>query len=109
MKAALDRQSVVSNAMRMGDVAWINWRSRGYLPHFDALGMCQHVVFGLADAIPDRTDVRDVQAANILRAYDAELDAGHGDCLLRDPRCARIVQDELLLHDGIGIGFSRGA
>ena len=84
----------------MGDFASINWRSRGYLPHFDAPGMQQHVVFCLADATLERVRAFDSTPAGRVRAYDAELDAGHGECLLRDGRCAEIVQNELLQHDG---------
>ena len=85
----------------MGDFASINWRSRGYLPHFDARGMHQHIVFGLADAGPTGARVPELTASQRILAYDAELDAGHGECLLRDPRCAQIVQSELLQHDGV--------
>src|SRR5262245_47505462 len=82
----------------MQDLSGIGWRSRGYLPHFDAIGIQQHVIFNLADALSgidlpaDPTERR--------RSYDQGLDRGAGDCLLRDPVCAKIVQDELLRLDG---------
>lgn len=94
----LDGRPCFSNCRQMGDFQSINWRSRGYLPHFDAIGSQQHIVIGLADAMPD-TAVEAASASELL-AFDRDLDAGHGDCLLRDPRCAAIVQDELLHHDG---------
>lgn len=82
----------------MFDWGAINWRSRGYLPHFDAAGMQQHIVFGLADALPEQPDAHDT--IDSLAAFDGVLDRGCGGCLLRDPRCAAIVQEELLHHDG---------
>ncbi len=41
------------------------WRSRGYIPHFDASGLVQHVVFGLADS-EERFDLRDSALASIV-------------------------------------------
>jgi REP element-mobilizing transposase RayT len=81
----------------MGDFQSINWRSRGYLPHFDAQGMQQHIVFGLADSLPcdHAMDQRDA-----LTAYDAMLDRNIGRCALRDPVCASSVQQALLHGDG---------
>lgn len=61
------------------------WRSRGYIPHCDSAHLVQHMVFGLADAIPP--GARPPSALH----RDHLLDAGHGSCLLRDPRCASIV------------------
>ncbi len=81
----------------MGDFQSINWRSRGYLPHFDARGSQRHIVFGLADSTPNdlALDQRDA-----LTAYDAVLDRGIGDCALRDPVCASAIQQALLHGDG---------
>lgn len=85
--------------LAMFDWGSINWRSRGYLPHFDAVGMQQHIVFGLADAQPDQAGVPDT--IDSLAAFDGLLDRGGGSCLLADPRCAAIAQKELLHHDGV--------
>lgn len=85
----------------MGDFASINWRSRGYLPHFDAPGYQQHIVFGLSDAVAEGDLAEGASTHGRLSRYDAILDAGRGECLLRDPRCAQIVQDELLKHDDV--------
>lgn len=72
------------------------WRSRHYLPHLDFEGTLQHVIFDLADALPDSQ----TGSAKVLEStLDADLDRGHGKCLLADPRCAAIVQDELLRLD----------
>jgi len=80
----------------MHDFASINWRSRGYLPHFDAPGSQQHIVFGLADALPE-SDAPVPGDAPF--AFDSALDRGLGGCVLRDPRCARAVQEALLHGD----------
>jgi len=70
------------------------WRSRGYIPHFDARGAVQHVIFGLDDSIP-RTE-----SASDINAFDTALDLGLGACLLACADCAMIVQSELLRSDG---------
>jgi REP element-mobilizing transposase RayT len=61
------------------------WHNRGYLPHYDGHGITQHVVIRLHDALPpNEQDGDDV------------LDRHLGSCMLRDPRCARIVAETLL-------------
>ena len=71
----------------------LGWRSRGYLPHFDAAHVIQHIVFSLADAMPPA-----FRAPSAMHA-DRALDRGHGSCLLREPRCAAMVEDALLRAD----------
>jgi putative transposase len=82
----------------MHDFASINWRSRGYLPHFDASEVQQHIVIGLADALSEEIVAPD--PVKRLWLFDQALDLGNGDCLLSQPRCAAFVQNELLHHDG---------
>lgn len=82
----------------MGLWGSINWRSRGYLPHFDAIGGQQHVVFGLTDAL-DGVEFSG-GPADRRRLFDSALDRSIGQCLLKDPLCASIVQNELLRLDG---------
>lgn len=79
-------------------VAGITWRSRGYLPHFDVAGAQQHVIFNLADALHGVTLAGGAEARRT--AFDAGLDCGLGECLLQQPECAGIVQEELLRLDG---------
>jgi putative transposase len=55
------------------------------------------VVFGLTDALPEPPKTGD--AAGRMKAFDAGLDRGLGECLLADARCAAIVQSELLRLD----------
>jgi putative transposase len=101
------------------------WYSRGYLPHLDVVGEIQAVTFRLADAVPGRLleswqreiagsaglqtglagddercrseDRRSQRLKVLIARYE---DAGHGSCLLRDPACAKIVQNALLFFDG---------
>lgn len=56
------------------------WRSRGYLPHCDAAGLIQHVVFGLSDAGED---------------FDALVGASH----MKAAPIADVVEDALLNFD----------
>ena len=70
------------------------WRSRGYLPHCDDSTLIQHIVFGLADAVP-----RNAKPPSAMHG-DRLLDQGRGECLLRTPACASIVEETLLFSDG---------
>lgn len=89
-----------------------SWRTRGYLPHYDHPGTVQALTFRLADSLPMDLYRRWERE---LRALDSEeerhrelsqrcerwLDAGHGECLLRRPECAEIVENALLHFNGI--------
>jgi putative transposase len=82
------------------------WRSRGYLPHFDAPGVRQFITYRLADALP--VERRHEWAAFFALQDEAEkllkieayLDRGYGDCHLRNREIAAMVQDNLLHFDG---------
>ncbi len=85
------------------DPVHTGWRSRGYLPHFDAADIWQTITYRLADAMPrhaieamERELVsipdEDRQTQRRLR-IEAWADAGHGACLLRRPDIAQIVWD----------------
>ena len=88
----------------------LGWYSRDYLPHFDRPGLIQGITFRLADSMPAeviaqwRDELAHLpegeQKAEFQRRIADYLDAGHGECLLRDPRIARIVEDSLLHFDG---------
>jgi REP element-mobilizing transposase RayT len=85
------------------------WRSRGYIPHFDAPGLYQHVTFRLADSLPTaildqwREEFKalpeDKQKAEMRKRVEDFEDAGYGSCILQKPEIARIVQDALLFFD----------
>lgn len=81
------------------------WHSRGYLPHLDAAGIIQAVTFRLADSLPRHVvDMLVEQAKNnpakLRGRTAAELDRGHGACLLRHEDAARIVENALHHFDG---------
>ena len=76
------------------------WHSRGYLPHFDSPETIQFVTFRLADSLP-RAVVESLRLADDgIQQIDRELDSGLGECWLRDPEIASLVQDALLHSDG---------
>src|SRR5690349_3144273 len=78
------------------------WHSRGYLPHFDSPETPQFVTFRLFDSLPAEA----IEKLKLLqgRIGDADrdtlLDVGSGNCWLRHPGVAQIVEDALLHFDG---------
>src|SRR5579859_19910 len=77
------------------------WRTRWYLPHYDAAETVQHVVLRLADALPPRVlqELENAPREIRLDAAEATLDAGVGCRALGDPRVAAMVQDALIHFD----------
>jgi REP element-mobilizing transposase RayT len=85
---------------------FLGWHENGYLPHRDEPGLVQFVTFRLADAFP--AELRSEWEA-LLKVEDdrkrrveleAYLDAGRGECALRRPDVAKLVEDSLLFrHD----------
>lgn len=83
------------------------FHTRGYLPHLDA-PVPQFLTWRLDDAVPasavERWKAETLHEADegrvrrLNRQIESYADEGHGECLLRDPRAARIVQ-ESLFHD----------
>jgi REP element-mobilizing transposase RayT len=87
------------------------WYGRGYLPHFDAgEGVTQSVTFRLADSVPQRTVdawrdelqglTDDNRRATLLTRIEEALDNGWGECHLRNPVVAGVVETALLFFDG---------
>jgi putative DNA methylase len=83
------------------------WYASKDLPHFDAPGARQFITYRLADALPAARR-REWAAFLVLendeqkqRKIEAYLDRGHGECHLRDPRIAELVQENLWHHDGV--------
>jgi len=86
------------------------WRSRGYLPHWEAGETAQMIGFRLADSLPaallERWQVELDQLpegdATLQRrkSIEAALDAGHGEAWLGDGRVAETVERALLHFDG---------
>ena len=74
------------------------WNQRGYLPHRDAPGLLQFVMFHLADCFPAQLRSEweallkiedDCRRHQELEEY---LDKGHGECYLRRPELADLVE-----------------
>ena len=86
------------------------WRSRGYLPHWEAGEVPQSITFRLADGLPsvvlerwrgELAALPDEDAARERRIrIEAALDRGHGEALLSDARVAEVVERALLHFDG---------
>ena len=89
------------------------WYSRGYLPHFDGHDTTQMLTFRLADALPEAVleswrrelhndgRVHGAPDAQLRRRIEAYIDAGHGECWLRRPPIATVVESALLHFDGV--------
>ena len=81
------------------------WYSRGYHPHFDAKDVIQTINFRLADSLPTielerlEQELKLAQDQEKFERIEACLDVGHGECYLKDPRVAEIVQSALLFFD----------
>ncbi|MDX2042137.1 MAG: aminotransferase class I/II-fold pyridoxal phosphate-dependent enzyme [Acidobacteriota bacterium] len=88
------------------------WHSRGYLPHFDGGEVLQFVTIRLHDSIPAHVlrqwmieleqQVADESERSIALHHKIEAftDQGHGECWLRQPEIAEIVEQSLLHFDG---------
>jgi len=75
------------------------WHERGYLPHRDEPGLTQFVTFHLADSFPQslRSEWEhlskvedDFERRKQLEEY---LDKGRGECHLRRPEIAKLVEE----------------
>src|SRR6266536_3239620 len=85
------------------------WHSRGYLPHFDGPQITQFVTFRLYDSIPQTVfrkwgeELRSLTKTNgdaiLRRRLELYLDQGYGNCYLRDPGVAELVQKSFLFFD----------
>jgi REP element-mobilizing transposase RayT len=83
------------------------WYSSKYLPHFDSPGAQQFITYRLADSLPSerqgewRAFMATEDKLEKQRKLERYLDLGHGCCHLRDPRIARVVQENLWHADGV--------
>ena len=85
------------------------WRSRGYLPHFDAPRAIQHITYRLADSLPKEAVERlefelkalpaEKQTIERRRRLERLLDAGFGSRVLLRPEAARIIIETWLRFD----------
>lgn len=77
------------------------WYHRGYLPHRDDPELLQMVTYHLADSLPKDGVERLYQEIQSLppekqdihrrKQVEAWVDAGHGSCILRNPKIAALV------------------
>ena len=87
------------------------WHTRGYLPHFDGASVPQTITLHLSDAVPLKvierwqTELKDLNDEHKLvlmqQRIDRYLDQGYGECFLKLPAIAKLVQDSLLKFDNI--------
>lgn len=83
------------------------WHEGGYLPHRDEPGLTQFVTFRLKDSFPEELRSEweallkiedDRKRRTELESY---LDRGRGECHLRTPAIAKLVEDSLLFRHGV--------
>lgn len=83
-----------------------SWNERGYLPHRDEPGLTQFVTFRLADCFPEavRSEWEHLWKIEDNRErrtkLESYLDKGRGDCHLRLPEVATIVEKAIRFFDG---------
>ena len=89
------------------------WHQRGYLPHCDFADSIHAVTFRLADSLPKdlvQAWKQELEAGSpnmksnrleLLRRIAKFEDAGYGECILRDPDCASVVQNKLIAGHGV--------
>jgi REP element-mobilizing transposase RayT len=91
-------------------------RTRGYLPHFEIPEGTYFLTFRLADSLPTEVLIQlrtECKLSPMCRWYRAQsfnieyrskvesyLDTGRGECLLKEPKIARLVIDALLSLNG---------
>src|SRR5881628_1032539 len=82
------------------------WNERGYLPHRDEPGLTQFVTFRLADSFPEalRSEwehLLKIEDDHHQRAeLESYLDKGRGECHLRQPEIAKLVEDAVRFFHG---------
>jgi len=108
IRELIQDKRIWSEPLSAGDegLGFPGWHSRGYLPHFDAPGTRQMVTYRLSDSMPEsrRHEWEEFLALEDERErrikIEAYLDLGYGECHLRRPEIAGLVQENLLHFDG---------
>ena len=87
------------------------WRSRGYLPHREELGLVQFITYRLADSLPqEKLRALEVELARVpdgereiarRKQIEVWLDSGLGCCALRRGEVAKVVEAAFLHGDGV--------
>ena len=100
-------------------IGFKGWHERGYLPHCDQPGLVQFLTFRLWDSMPasrrgewehllavsTRSDAPRSEAQSIVSReqrikLEEYLDRSLGECFLRDPRIATLVEQAIRFHQG---------
>ena len=86
------------------------WRSRGYLPHYDEMGIYQSLTFRLFDSIPQkiiqqfREELENVDAKllhqEMKEKIEVALAQGMGCCAFKHDELAGVMQEALFHFDG---------
>ena len=89
------------------------WYTRGYLPHFDGRPLPQYIGLHLEDSVPKKvierwerelsTSSEKERIVLLQRRIDRYADQGYGNCWLKDPTIAKMIQDSLM--DGEGVDY----
>lgn len=107
-------RSLVSNKRRYSSTintiharqGFRGWHERGYLPHRDEPGLTQFVTFRLTDCFPRKLrgeweHLWKIEENDHRRAeLERYLDRSHGECQLRQPRIAELVENALRFFHG---------
>jgi REP element-mobilizing transposase RayT len=80
-------------------MSYKGWHSRGYLPHFDSAETVQFVTFRLADSLPRAVTEELSHLSENLAETDHRLDDGWGECWLKQPAIAQLVEDAIVHFD----------
>jgi putative transposase len=78
------------------------WHSRGYLPHFDAGGVVQHVVLNTKAALLSSfyDSLSDLDFAEKFEKVEAALDASASGNVFKNADCAAALERELIFFEG---------
>jgi REP element-mobilizing transposase RayT len=82
------------------------WHERGYLPHRDEPGLTQFVTFRLADSFPESLRSEWEHFAKLedhrekRKQLEEYLDRGRGECHLRRPEIANLVENNFRKFSG---------
>jgi putative transposase len=79
------------------------WHSRGYLPHFDAKGVVQHIVLNTANALAPEffESLSNLEPSEKRRRIDAALDASSRGRVFENTRFAFALETQLRHFDGV--------
>ena len=101
------RDAALPLASDIVELGFKGWHERGYLPHRDEPGLVQFVTFRLTDTFP--LSLRG-EWEHLLKIEDdrkrrtqleSYLDKGRGNCELRNPEIAKVIQESLLFGHGV--------